>query len=134
MHPLDKHIVHVSTMLAVSDIRRSVAYYREKFGFAPRDEYDMAHIALLERGNLLLYLVSESPPTADKPTVTLIAPDTPDRTPIALVFRVDDCRAVYAELSALGVEFLSPPMQPEWGGWRCFARDPDGYLIEIEEP
>jgi hypothetical protein len=28
---------------------------------------------------------------------------------------------------------LTPPKQPRWGGWRCFAHDPDGYLIEVED-
>jgi hypothetical protein len=32
-----------------------------------------------------------------------------------------------------GVEFLTPPKSPPWGGWRCFAHDPDSYLVEIED-
>lgn len=28
---------------------------------------------------------------------------------------------------------LTPPHSPPWGGLRCFAKDPDGYLIELEE-
>jgi catechol 2,3-dioxygenase-like lactoylglutathione lyase family enzyme len=32
------------------------------------------------------------------------------------------------------VLFFSEPQAPPWGGLRCFARDPDGYLIEIEQP
>jgi catechol 2,3-dioxygenase-like lactoylglutathione lyase family enzyme len=47
---------------------------------------------------------------------------------------VKDCAKAYDELRTLGVEFLTPPQRPPWGGWRCFTRDPDGYLIEIEEP
>ena len=38
--------------------------------------------------------------------------------------------AVYAEWSARGAEFLTPPKQHETE-IRCYLRDPDGYLIEV---
>ncbi|HEX7718934.1 MAG TPA: VOC family protein, partial [Woeseiaceae bacterium] len=56
-----------------------------------------------------------------------------DRTAINLIFHVRDVRATYAALKKQGLEFLTPPQQPAWGGWRVFTRDPDGYLIEIEQ-
>jgi catechol 2,3-dioxygenase-like lactoylglutathione lyase family enzyme len=130
--PLDDQLVHIATMLAVADLARSRAFYCDKLGFPVH--YQQPDIALLGWGTMLLYLVAESPPTSDKPAVTLAAPATPERTPICLVLRVADCQAADAELSARGVAFLTPPRTPPWGGWRCFARDPDGYLIEIEQP
>jgi len=130
--PLGDQLVHTSTMLVVADIGESVAFYQNKLGFDVR-EHD-AHIALLARDSMLLYLIPESPPTPDKPSVTLGITNTSERTSVNLVFRVKDCRAAYTELSKLGVQFLTPPQQPSWGGWRAFARDPNGYLIEIEEP
>jgi catechol 2,3-dioxygenase-like lactoylglutathione lyase family enzyme len=129
---LDGNLLHFALMLTVTDLERSVAFYRDKFGFSVQEQ--VAFYALLNRETTNLYLVPESPPTPDKPQVTLAPPPTPDQTPINLIFRVRDCWAAYQELSARGVEFLTPPQQPEWGGWRCFTRDPDGYLIEIEQP
>ncbi|GEM_PF-653000 len=128
----DHQLVHTATMLVVTDITESVAFYRDKLGFAVREHEP--HIALLAGGSMLLYLIPESPPTPDKPSVTLGKTNTAERTSVNLVFRVKDCRAAYAELSGRGVQFLTAPQQPQWGGWRVFARDPDGYLIEIEEP
>lgn len=130
--PLGEHLVHIATMLAVSDLARSCAFYRETLGFEVRERE--AHIALLVRDTMLLYLVVESPPTPDKPMVMLAVPATPEWTPVCLVLRVADCQAAYAELCARGVSFLTPPQTPPWGGWRCFAHDPDGYLVEIEQP
>jgi catechol 2,3-dioxygenase-like lactoylglutathione lyase family enzyme len=130
--PLDGQLVHIATMLAVSDLARSLAYYCDGFGFEVREQ--AAHIVLLARDAMLLYLVVESPPTPDKPDVALAVPAAPERTPVCLVLRVADCRAAYSELCARGVVFLTPPQTPPWGGWRCFARDPDGYLVEIEQP
>ena len=40
----------------------------------------------------------------------------------------------YEQLREEGVEFLAEPFSPPWGGARCFAVDPDGYLVELEEP
>ncbi|MGI9112250.1 MAG: VOC family protein [Gaiellaceae bacterium] len=45
-----------------------------------------------------------------------------------------DVHVAYRALSSRGLRFLTSPMQPPWGGWRCFAQDPGGYLIEIEQP
>ncbi len=118
-----------ATMLAVTDIQRSLAFYAGALGF--RVEIDQPDYALLTLEGINLYLVTESPPTMDKPTVTLAVSSTHTRTPVNLVFHVLDCRQVYADLVQQGVAFLTPPQQPEWGGWRCFAQDPDGYLLEF---
>ena len=69
-------------------------------------------------------------PTDDKPTVTLETPRDPDRVSSFLNIRVRDIHAVYAEWSARGAEFLTPPKQHQYE-IRCYIRDPDGYLIEV---
>jgi hypothetical protein len=37
---------------------------------------------------------------------------------------------VYAEWSARGAQFLTPPKQHQYE-IRCYIRDPDGYIIEV---
>jgi catechol 2,3-dioxygenase-like lactoylglutathione lyase family enzyme len=69
-------------------------------------------------------------PTDDKPSVTLEAPRDLDRVSSFLNIRVKDTEAVYAEWSARGAEFLTPPKQHQYE-IRCYIRDPDGYLIEV---
>lgn len=120
-------LVSLATMLCVSDVDRSTVWYRDKLGF----EVVMRklEIALLRIDSGLVYLFAESEPTDDKPSVHL----APEPGGVILVLTVADCREAYEELRALGVEFLTPPKQPPWGGLRCFAHDPDGYLIEIED-
>jgi len=130
--PLHGQLVHTATMLVVADIDESITFYQDRLGFDVREQD--RHIALLALDSMLLYLIIESPPTPDKPSVTLGMTNTSERTSVNLVFRVNDCRATYKELSANGVPFLAQPQQPSWGGWRCFAHDPNGYLIEFEEP
>jgi hypothetical protein len=47
-----------------------------------------------------------------------------------LNIRVKDIAAVYAEWSARGAQFLTPPKQHQYE-IRCYIRDPDGHLIEV---
>jgi catechol 2,3-dioxygenase-like lactoylglutathione lyase family enzyme len=69
-------------------------------------------------------------PTDDKPEVTLETPPDPDRVSSFLNIRVADIHAVYAEWSARGAHFLTPPKQHQYE-IRCYIRDPDGHLIEV---
>lgn len=130
--PFGDQFVSFSTMLTVKDLAFSEQFYVRHFGFRVTERLET--LCRLQRPSISLYLITESPPTSDKPGVTL-APPADHATPaVNLVFRVKDVRATYAALIARGLRFLTPPQQPPWGGWRCFAQDPDGYLIEIEQP
>jgi len=131
VHPFDGQLQRVSTMLVVADLTVSAGFYQQFFGLAAIESND--HIVLLNRDSFFLYIVTRSPPTPDKPSVTLDVLNAPTATSVNIVFRVSDCRSTFEQLQLLGLSFLAPPHNPTWGGWRCFARDPDGYLIEIEE-
>ena len=72
-------------------------------------------------------------PTDDKPEVTLETPRDPGRVSSFLNIRVRDVHALYAEWSAPGAQFLTPPKQHQYE-IRCYIRDPDGYLIEVGRP
>jgi predicted enzyme related to lactoylglutathione lyase len=66
--------------------------------------------------------------------VSIVAPGDRSRLAAILVLEVADCLRAHRELSAAGVQFLADPYSPPWGGHRCFALDPDGNLIELEQP
>ena len=120
-------LVSLATMLCVGDVERSTAWYRDKLGFEVLKQEP--EIALLRVDSGLVYLFAESAPTEDKPSEHLV----PKPGGVILVLTVEDCREACEELTERGVEFLTPPKSPAWGGWRCFALDPDGYLVEIED-
>jgi hypothetical protein len=49
-----------------------------------------------------------------------------------LNLRVADIWACYKEWSAKGAFFLTEPLpNPDGWEWRCYMRDPDGYIIEV---
>jgi catechol 2,3-dioxygenase-like lactoylglutathione lyase family enzyme len=87
-------------------------------------------LTYVELANTWIIINVGGGPTDDKPTVTLEAPRDPDRVSSFLNIRVKDIAAVYAEWSARGAHFLTPPKQHQYE-IRCYIRDPDGYLIEV---
>ena len=131
-HVLDTQHVSFSTMLVVRDLAASEWFYVHHFGFEVTERLES--LRRLERHGATLYLVLRGPPTADKPSVTFAPQPARDRPAVNLIFRVKDVSTVHSALAGNGLLFLTPPAQPAWGGWRCFTQDPDGYLIEIEQP
>lgn len=123
---------HVATMLVVEDIDRSLNFYCDIFGFEVK-RYEKGFIALVQFKNIQLYFIPVSPPTADKPEIELTNLNTKGKTSVSIVFNVEDCDEVYNHLLEKGLKFQTLPKTPPWGGRRCFAIDPDGYLIEIEQ-
>jgi len=110
-----------------ADVERSRRFYTEVLGgtvaFGPEPTY----VAL---ANTFIIINVGGGPTDDKPTVILETPPDPDRVSSFLNLRVADIHAVYAEWSARGAQFLTPPKQHP-SEIRCYIRDPDGYLIEV---
>jgi catechol 2,3-dioxygenase-like lactoylglutathione lyase family enzyme len=120
-------------ILAVADVERSAAFY-ERLGFATEATYDDPPYATLALAGARLSLAEQGHDAEDRPGVALEAPPDRSRMNVVLVLEVEDCMAAYAELRDDGVEFLAEPYSPPWGGHRCFAVDPDGFLVELEQP
>jgi predicted enzyme related to lactoylglutathione lyase len=121
-------------ILAVSDVDRSLAFYRDLVGFAVEATYDDPPYATLVLAGTRLSLAEQGHPAEDRPGVAMTAPEDASRANVVVVVEVADARAVYAELEANGAQFLAEPYEPPWGGCRFFCIDPDGYLVEIEQP
>jgi catechol 2,3-dioxygenase-like lactoylglutathione lyase family enzyme len=121
-------------ILAVKDVAASVAFYSDVIGFAVEATYDDPPYATLALAGSRLSLAEQGHAADDRPGVAMAAPDDPARANVVLVVEVDDARAEHARLQQAGVRFLAEPYEPPWGGCRFFCVDPDGYLVEIEQP
>lgn len=113
--------------LVVSDQDRSREFYRTMFGGTVVLESDPV---IMRVANSWLILNVGGGPTDDKPTVTLSTPPDPDRTSAFLNVRVADIGQTYADWTAKGIEFLTPP-KDHGAEIRAYVRDPDGHLIEV---
>jgi catechol 2,3-dioxygenase-like lactoylglutathione lyase family enzyme len=123
--------MEVTQLVVVSDLARSISFYRDVLGAELYREYGGTSAVFRLLGNWLL-LVTGGGPTEDKPTVTFAPPGDPDTVSTEMIFRVPDCRGAYELLKARGAEFLTPPID-RGGEIRAFFRDPDGYLFEVSE-
>lgn len=118
-------------LVVVSDLPRSLAFYRDVLGAELYREYGGSSAVVRLLGNWLL-VVTGGGPTEDKPSVTFAPPPDPDTVSTEMIFRVPDCRAAYESLRSRGAEFLTPPVD-RGAEIRAFFRDPDGHLFEISE-
>jgi catechol 2,3-dioxygenase-like lactoylglutathione lyase family enzyme len=109
------------------DVERSRRFYTDVLGGRLAFSGDVTYVAL---SNSWIIINVGGGPTDDKPEVTLETPPDPDRVSSFLNIRVTDIDAVYAEWSARGANFLTPPKRHQYET-RCYIRDPDGHLIEV---
>ena len=119
--------ITLTHFIVSGDVERSRRFYTEVLGGETVAAGEPSFVAL---ANSWIIINVGGGPTDDKPSVTLETPPDPDRVSSFLNIRVADIHAVYAEWSARGAEFLTPPKEHELE-IRCYIRDPDGHLIEV---
>lgn len=121
----------LTTILVVSDMAKSKAFYVDVLGANVFREYGGDSLVLEFLGNWLL-LVTPGGPTEDKPDTHFVVPEYRNKVSHSFTIRVKDCMASYTLLKEKGAEFIAHPFQ-RGAETRCFFRDPDGHLFEISE-
>ena len=119
--------IALTHFIVSDDVERSRRFYTEVLGGTTLRSGEPTFVAL---ANSWIIINVGGGPTDDKPEVTLQAPRDLDLVSSFLNIRVSDIDAVYAEWSARGAEFLTPPKRHQ-SEIRCYLRDPDGHLIEV---
>ena len=125
--PAPTHGLLVTHFLTVRDVVVSRRFYADVFGGEVVMEENPA---IVKVANSWIIMNPGGGPTADKPDVTLEAPQSGDRVSSFLNVRVADMADFYAHAVAHGAHFLTEPVD-RVAELRCYLRDPDGYLIEV---
>jgi len=122
------------TGLTVTDLNRSVAWYREMFGCQvveelhwPERNQRATYISLGDQGQLLELF--------GRPGVTKAY--NPDKEMVSyahICVHVEDVDAAYAELLAKGARFTVTPKPAKRHARLCVLEDPDGFKIELLQP
>jgi catechol 2,3-dioxygenase-like lactoylglutathione lyase family enzyme len=112
----------------VSDQDKSKDFYVRILGGRVIKPDNPCYIKL---ANTWIILNSGGGPTPDKPEVVLETPLDLNRVNGFLNLRVADIWACYKQWSDKGAFFLTEPLDNHGWEWRCYMRDPDGYLIEV---
>ena len=103
--------------LPVPDLARSLAFYSDQLGF----EVGFVAESMAEFSDAGIVLDEEA--AFERPGV-----------PVIVGLGVDDVDAVYADLRARGCAVAEPPADRPWGVRNFYITDPDGYVIEFEQP
>jgi catechol 2,3-dioxygenase-like lactoylglutathione lyase family enzyme len=134
--------------IPVSNLERSLAWYREVLGLALRmqgpssgEDISLAvqvpeaqmNVAFLAVGDhVLLELLEYTHPGGEPYGLT-----NADVGAVHVCFQVDDINAAYEKMTAAGVVFNHPPIElgPHSGElagyWFVYFRDPDGIQLEL---
>lgn len=135
------------TSFTVSDIERSIAFYRDVLGLQflscqVRDQnfsekaagIPGAHlkIAFLRAPDHKLELIQYLAPRGEKLDLA-----TNNVGAAHIAFEVDNLHEMYDNLRTAGVRFAGEPLKiqggPNHGGWMVYLRDPDDITIELQQ-
>ena len=114
-------------VLDVANLDRAVSFYTQALDFQIVTSADwLGHrTALIQLGSLHLLLL-EQPGSANPLNL-------PKSGPVITLSdaRLDDR---FHSLERMGVDILAPIAESPWGGRSFLMRDPDSYLIVVQEP
>ena len=125
--PIPKEGFVITQFLTVSDVKRSAKFYKSVLNAEAAMEGEPT---ILKVANTWIILNVGGGPTDDKPEITLSPPSDLNSVSSFLNIRVADIQKCYKEWSAAGAEFITEPKNHE-REWRCYMKDPDGYIIEV---
>jgi catechol 2,3-dioxygenase-like lactoylglutathione lyase family enzyme len=123
----------------VLDQERARAFYTEKLGFEVRTDAklgDFRWLTVSPKGqpDLELVLMPIAPsPMMDEATARTLRELVQKGVLGAGVFNTADCKKTYAELTARGVEFTSPPQERPYG-LEALMKDDSGNWFSMCEP
>ena len=117
----------VTNTLIVSDIKRSVAFYRDVLAATVLRDGEPTFLRL---GNIWLTINRGGGGTDDKPDVVAAPPRDPNVLSNFINLRVADIGRCYELWLSRGASFITEP-KVHATEIRCYMRDPDGSLIEV---
>jgi methylmalonyl-CoA/ethylmalonyl-CoA epimerase len=107
--------------IAVSDLKQSLEFYRDKLGLAVLFEA-LPNMAFVSCGQIRLML-------------TTLQGEPDDHHTSVIYYKVADLTAAVEQIEFAGVEFIQQPQltakMPDHELWLGFIGDPDGNLIGI---
>jgi catechol 2,3-dioxygenase-like lactoylglutathione lyase family enzyme len=108
-------------MLGVSDLERSIGFYRDRLGLTLAMQFES--FAFFEGGGVTLAL-----------SRGLVQGAGPIAGATEVVFAVEHVRAAFDALRGQGVEFVNEPRVVSPGNFAANFRDPDGHLLSVFGP
>lgn len=117
--------------LGVSDLAKSVAFYRDGLGLPQRqDGADSEEIAFFETRGTWLALYPRAA-LAEEVQAPALSQGAPSFTLAHNVRTREEVDARLTEAVAAGARLVKPAQDTFWGGYSGYFADPDGYFWEV---
>jgi len=107
--------------LGVSDLPKSVAFYRDQAGFDLQNQF--GSLAFFSAGPVMLML-----------NAGLRRPDAPLTGATEIVVAAESVTASYWQLRDRNCNFINEPREVTPGSWAATFTDPDGHWLTIFGP
>jgi len=124
-------LTRLTPNLIVSNVERSIAFYRDVLGFAVQTTVPDASpyvFAIVQSGAVEIFLNAPEPAIAEYPAFK----DRPIGGTLTLFVQVDDVRGAHEALKSRVPIVM--PLEKKWYGVTEFAfTDPDGYIITFAQ-
>ena len=108
-------------VLGVSDLSKSVAFYRDQAGFELQNQFES--LAFFSAGTIMLML-----------NAGLHRPNGPLAGAMEIVVGVDSVTASHKQLLDRGCSFINEPREVTPGSWASTFSDPDGHWLTLFGP
>jgi catechol 2,3-dioxygenase-like lactoylglutathione lyase family enzyme len=126
--PREPEILGAHPQIFVTDIRRAVAFYRDRLGFACEYLYgEPPFYAALARGGARLNLRHVDALPFD------VAERSRERL-LAATIVVRNAKALFLTFKEAGLDFHQPYREQPWGAHDFIVADPDGNLVHFASP
>jgi len=112
------------TFLVTQDLNATARFYEELLGLELK----------LDQGSCKIYIITQNSFLGFCQRAKAIQehPENPDEVIFTLVTHEVDAWFTFLEKQAVEIE-KPPTVNPAYNIYHCFLRDPNGYLIEIQE-
>jgi uncharacterized glyoxalase superfamily protein PhnB len=124
MNTVEVEVLNSNPVLAVHDLERSAAWYRDVLGCETRDP-DPGNWTFCRSG-AIDFMLGRCPDA-------MAASELGDHSYVAYL-RVDDVETFHDRAVNAGAEILKPPTDEPWGMREFGVRSPDGHRFMLGQP
>lgn len=121
--------------LGVSDLHRSVQFYRDGLGFPTvgieGNDLEYGAVAFFELENGLKLALWPRTSISSDTQIPLQAPSSLEFTIGHNVGSIEEVNLVMAQAKSSGAKIVKPAVKTFWGGYAGYFQDPDGHLWEV---
>jgi len=122
------------TILYVTDVEKSIRFYEAAFGFQRKFITPEADYGELITGDTTLSFITKALGNANLKNGFVESRLSEKPFGVELGFATPDVEEVIKQVIQAGGTLLEEPKQKPWGQTIAYARDLDGFLIEICTP